>query len=121
MTTKTAAKPELGTFDGRDVISTSLSVTNAGDGLSAAMTVEPVLLHHGDVVIVVLECEVTKIGFVEIKDTDVLNRVHTLRAGTATIIDRDVVAEALDAQALKIEKAKGIARLPMGDDQTGDE
>lgn len=108
---------DLGTFDGRDVISTSVAITNAGDGLSASLNIDPLVMHIGDTGVIVLEYVVTKIGFLEIKDTDVLNRVHTLRAGTATIIDRDVVAEALDAQALKIEKAKGIARLPMGDDE----
>lgn len=68
--------------------------------------------------VIVLEYVVTKIGFTEVKDTDVLNRVHTLKAGTAVIIDREVVAEALDAQALKIERAKGVERLPL--DGNGD-
>lgn len=61
---------------------------------------------------IALEWVCTKIGFVEIKDTDCLSRVATLRASNATIIDRDVVADALDAQALKIEKAKGVQRIP---------
>ena len=74
---------------------------------------EPRLLHHGDTVVVILECEVTKVGFVPVKDTDVLNRVHTMRAGVATIVERGLVGEVLDAQARKIEAAKGIQRLPI--------
>lgn len=108
----------LGTFDGRDVLTTSVAITNAGDGLSQALGIDPQVMHIGDSGVIVLEYVVTKIGFTEVKDTDVLNRVHTLRAGTAVIIDRDVVAEALDAQALKIEKAKGVQRIDFED---GDE
>ncbi len=110
----------LGTFDNRDVLSTSVAVVNAGDGLSQALGIDPIVMHIGDTGVLVLEFVVSKIGFREIKDTDVLERVHTLRAGTATIIDREVVAEALDAQALKIERAKGVERLPLdGDDEEG--
>jgi hypothetical protein len=113
---------KLGTFDGRDVITTSVAITNAGDGLSQALGIDPQIMHIGDTGVVVLEYTVTKIGFIEVKDTDVLNRVHTLRAGTAAIIDRELVAEALDAQALKIERAKGVERLPLNDspDDEGD-
>lgn len=110
--------PDLGTFDDRDVLSTSVAITNAGDGLSASLNIDPRVMHIGDTGVIVLEYCVTKIGFREIKDTDVLERVHTLRAGTATIIDREVVADALDAQALKIERAKGVERLPL--DGNGD-
>jgi hypothetical protein len=104
------------TFDGRDVIMTSVAVTNAGDGLSQSLAVDPREIHIGDSGVIALEYVCTKVGFVEIKDTECLNRVATLKAGTATIIDRETVAEALDAQALKIERAKGVERLPLGSD-----
>jgi hypothetical protein len=105
---------DLGTFDDRDVISTSIAITRAGDGLSASLAIEPRVLHVGDNV-VVLDCIVSKIGFVPIKDSDDLDRVQTLRAGTALIIDRDVVHDALDAQQLKIEAAKGVQRIEFPD------
>ena len=70
---------ELGTFEGRDIVQTSVAVTNAGDGLSQSISVEPCILHVGDTGAVVLEYEVTKIGFAPIKDTDVLVRTATLR------------------------------------------
>lgn len=112
---------DLGTFDDRDVASTSIAITRAGDGLSASLAIEPQVLHVGDNVVVVLDCVVSKIGFVPIKDSDDLDRVQTLRAGTALIIDRDVVRDALDAQQLKIEAAKGVQRIDFPDGEVEDD
>lgn len=121
MSTSTAAAlavtDHLTPFDGKPVLRTTISVTNAGDGLSEAMAIDPRELHHGEVVHVVLECEVAKVRFDPIKDApDHLTRVHQLRAGTATIVDAAMVQDVLDRQRLAIEKAKeaaaGIARLP---------
>lgn len=122
MTDTTAALTpvDLGQFEGRDILSATISVTNAGDGLSDAMKVEPEIMHLGDVVYVVLECEVAKVRYDPIKDTQGLARVHVLRAGTATLIDGGAVEEALDAQRVKIERARdaaaGIAKLPIGEE-----
>ena len=107
---------DLGTFDGKDVLRTAISVTNAGDGLSEAMKVDPTLLHLDDKVYVVLECQVAKVRFDPIKDTDAVSRVHVLRAGTATMVDADLVQQQLTEQAERILLAKeaeaGIQRLP---------
>lgn len=111
----------LHTFDGRDVVTTSVQITNAGDGLSSALTVDPQEFSHGDIVCVVLRCEVTKVGFVPVKDTDVLNRIHTLRTGTATIVDEKLVKKVLDDQERKLELARGVTRLPLGDSADGAE
>jgi hypothetical protein len=106
----------LGEFDGKDVVGTRIAITRAGDGLSKALRTEPRLITMGDRVFVVLECEVTKVGFEETKDdpTQVL-RTHTLRAGTATFIDEDLVKEMIVEQAEKNrlfdEAAKGIRNL----------
>lgn len=106
------AKPKpLADFDGKEVLSATVSVTNAGDGLSSAMKVEPAEFHHGEIVYVVLACEVAKVRFDPIKDTDALQRVHILRAGEATIVDESVVSTHLEAQRVKIEEAAGIQRL----------
>lgn len=102
-------------FDGLDVLRTTISVTNAGDGLSDSMKVDPQEFHHGDRVYVVLECEVAKVRFDPVKDTDALTRVHVLRAGNATIVEADLVKPMVDAMADRIQRAKedeaGIARL----------
>lgn len=110
------------TFEGRDVVGTRVAITNAGDGLSKAMTIEPRELHIGDTVFIVLEGEVTKVTHHRVKDTDVLNRVQVIRAGVATLVDQDLVKGVLDAQRLAIEKAAGIERLDFeGTGEPGDD
>ena len=111
-------KSALGTFDDKDVLSTSIAITSAGDGLSKALAVDPQLLHHGEKVYVVLECEVTNVSFPPVKDTDGVSRKHTLKAGMATIVDKELVADVLDAQLAKLEEAAGITRLPFEGDQS---
>lgn len=102
-------------FDGREVVATSVQITNAGDGLSSALSIEPQEFSHGEIVCVVLRCEVSKVGFVPVKDTDRLTRVHTLRTGTATIVDPKLVQDLLDQQQVKIDEAQGRSRLPFGE------
>lgn len=108
-------------FEGRDVVGMKVAITNAGDGLSEAMLVDPIELHVGDKVFVVLEGEVTKVAHTVVKDTDVLNRVQTIRAGVATLVDEKLVKEVLDAQRLALEKAKGVERLDFEGANEGDE
>lgn len=105
----------LQSFDGRDVRGTSISVTNAGDGLSKSLKVEPRELHIGEKVYVVLECEVTKLRYAPIGDTSDLNRDHVLRAGVGTLVDKDLVNEVVETQRERIrvadDEAKGRQRL----------
>ena len=116
---------DLGTFEGDTVVRVSIAITNAGDGLSEAMAVEPRLMHRGDKVFVVLECECTKVVMQpSSKETpNLINRQHVLRAGVATIVDEELVRSVLDEQALRIERAKGLERLPFneGEGETIDE
>ena len=99
-------------FDGKPVVRTTIAITNAGDGLSDALGIDPQEFHHGDRVYVVLECEVSKVAHVPVdKDTPgILIRQHTLRAGTGTIVDEDLVAEQVRRQAERIETAKRRAK-----------
>jgi hypothetical protein len=103
---------QLSQFDGKPVVRTTIAVTNAGDGLSDALGIDPQEFHHGDTVYVVLECVVSKVAHVPIdKDTPgILVRQHTLRAGTGTIVDESVVAEQVRLQAEKIETARRHAK-----------
>lgn len=111
-------KKKLAKFEGKEVHSSTVAITNAGDGLSKAMKVEPVELHHAQTVWVVLECEVAKVRFDPVKDTDGLQRVHVLRAGRSTLIDGDLVRAALDEQQEKIDEALGNMHLGLlTDDQ----
>ena len=118
---RTKDKHPLGSFDGREVIKATVAITRAGDGLSAALAVDPQALDLGDKVYVVLECEVGKVSFEPVKDTQHLARVHTLRTQGATLVDEDLVRKHLDEMQVRIEEAQGVSRLPMGEDGEGQE
>lgn len=127
-----APTDHLADFDGRQVIRTSIAVSNAGDGLSEALRIDPREFHHGEIVHVVLECTVDQVRFVPVDPKDPsgpLVRSHRLKAGTATVVDADLVREQIDRQRLRIEKAReaaaGVQRIPgtepdgwWGDDET---
>jgi len=116
---------KLGKFENREVMASTIAVTNAGDGLSESMKTEPQLLHHGDVVYVVLECEVTKVTFEPVKGADDrVERKHTLRAGTATIVDSGLVDAQLEEQRernrRRADEEKGQGRLPSDQELAAD-
>ena len=102
---------KLHRFEGRDVIGTRIAITRAGDGLSQALAIEPAELSIGDTVYVVLECTVSKVTHEPVKDTDSLTRVQTLQAGTATLVDKALVADVLQEQRDRLDEARGIQRL----------
>jgi hypothetical protein len=114
-------------FEDRDVVGTAIAVTNAGDGLSAAMKIQPAELHLGDTVYIVLETTVTKVRHEPADknepDGEVV-RMHVLRAGTAVIVERKLVGKLLDAQAARIRKAAedeaGILHLAGTDSEADD-
>jgi hypothetical protein len=107
---------DLSPFEGRDVITTRIAITNAGDGLYDALAVEPNEMHLGETVYVVLQCEVAKIRHDPVKDTDGLARVHTLKAGTGTIVDaglvQDVIADQARRNQLERNTAGAIIAVP---------
>lgn len=112
----TSPSAGLGTFEGLDVITSSVAIGNAGDGLSQAMSIAHTQLHHGQTVYVVLECEVVDVQHPKIKNTESLNRKHKLRAGTATLVDKELVISLLDKQRTAINAAKGIQELDLDGD-----
>lgn len=106
-------------FEGREVIGTKVKITGAGDGLSQALAIDPEELSHGQIVNVLVECVVDKITYDRVKDTESLLRIQSLKAGTATIVDKDFVGDKLEAQRVKIEEAKGVNRLDFDPDDEG--
>lgn len=101
----------LGDFDGKPVLATGIKITNAGDGLSQALSVDPQIIHHDQRIYVVLEAECTNVAFPPVKDTNGVVRLHTLKAGAATIVDAALVADVLDRQKRRLEEAKGIQQM----------
>lgn len=110
---------QLHPHEGKPVQATTVKITNAGDGLSKSLKVEPVELHHGQVVMVALECEVGDIAYSPIKDTNGLLRVHQLKTLSATLVDEETVAKAIQTNKERIEAAAGITHLDFG--AAGDE
>jgi len=118
----------LAPFEDRDVVRTAVAVTNAGDGLSAAMKIQPQELHLGETVYIVLETTVAKVRFdpadKDEPDGEVV-RVHVLRAGTAAMVERKLVGKLLDAQADRIRRAAeeeaGVLHLAGTDVETDED
>lgn len=116
-----AAVEALGTFDDRPISGTSIKVTNAGDGLSQALQVAPQKFQLGDRVYVVLETVVSKVEHTPVDDADdgPVERAHVLRAGAATIVDRDLVQAHLASMTRRIREAReaavGIVPIPAAD------
>ena len=98
-------------FESRDVLQASMRITRAGDGLSTALTIEPVELHIGDTLFVLLECTVGEVSLRPLKDTEVLVRRHTLIAGVGTVVDGKWAREAVDKQKKKNLQAAGAHEL----------
>lgn len=105
---------KLKKFEGREVIGTAISVTNAGDGLSANMAIEPQEMQLDEEVIVIMRTKVSKIQHTEVKDTTSLIRTHVLKAGNAIIADAElveIVETALAAQDEKLAEHKRLSKL----------
>lgn len=116
-------------FENDKVIGTAVAIRGAGDGLSKALKIDPVALHRGQEVCVVLRTVVGPVGFDPVKGVEgVVIRVHDLITQVATIVDGALVDDVLSAQEAKLaaeearvkaekEAAKGIQKFPgMGTD-----
>lgn len=109
LATALADNSALTPYKGSDVLRTTIAVRNAGDGLSEAMGIDPQELPIGSKVVLVLECEVKAHDYERIPNTKALVLKQVLKAGTATIIDAEVVQQALATQREKIDQAKAEA------------
>lgn len=98
-------------FEGNEVIASKVAIKNAGDGLSKALAVEPVELPMFDEVFIVIRCAVGQVHFKPVTDTKSLVRTQDLIAGTATLIDKSLVIDLLQAQQDKIDEMEGKTKL----------
>lgn len=108
--TATATRPTtLPDFEEQEVTGSAVRVTNAGDGLSEAMTIGKKALHIGDEVYYVLRGEVTQVNHrADPKDGDI-TRVHTVKAAQITEVDGKLAQQILAAAAEKLQKARDEA------------
>lgn len=126
-----ADSSNLQPFDGREVVRSTIAIRNAGDGLSAAMAVDPQEYHHGQEVTIILRGVVDKVRFDQLDADDedsALVRVHSIKAGVAVIADdataknvQGALARQEDRITKAIEAAKGIQRLPGTDTTPADD
>lgn len=103
----------LAEFEGHDVVGATIQVTNAGDGLSEALKIDPVEYEHGETVFVVLQTTVAKVRFDPSKDDkEKLVRVHVLKTGVATPVDESQIRGIIAKHRKKLEEAEGVSKLP---------
>lgn len=102
-------------FEGRDVLRAAIEIPGAAGGLREAMKFEPLEMHTGQEMYVLLKTKVGKIRFDPIKDTEAFARVHVLNASEATFVEAAFAEEHLTEQRDRIrvlrEKAAGVAGL----------
>lgn len=86
-------------FEGKPVTEATIRITKAGDGLSAALDLEPVALHQGDVVYYVIRGVVEQVNHRPTKaGAKSLARQHTIAVSGITTLPKDV-AEPMIAEA----------------------
>jgi hypothetical protein len=95
----------------------TLKVSNAGDGLSEALSIEPKAYHIGDEVHLVLKGTITKVEHRREKDEDNdLIRLHNLKAlEVAEVSESDIrsfLADAAERAKQARDAAKGQEALP---------
>lgn len=103
--------PKLSPFEGLEVTQSSIEIPGAAGGLRDALKVDPMEAHKGEVIHVVLECEVRSVRHDPVVRDDFTGaqaRVHILAVTNATIVDKALVAEELAAQADRIAAAKEL-------------
>lgn len=106
----TATTSPLAQFEGVDVIEATIKVVNAGDGLSEALGIDPVEYHQGETVYVLLETTVSRVSYEPVKaDSPFLKRVHTLKAGTGTVVDEHFARESIEMQREINQRARDEA------------
>lgn len=105
--------------EGYKVDKTGLKVLNLGDGLSDAMDIEPVVLHAGQEVYIIVRAIKTKDSFDYTfngdDDVSSVRLVQTVKAKAAVITDDDVARQAIARMEKKIAAAQhpGQGELPL--------
>lgn len=109
-------------FENHDVVGTSITLKNAGDGLSQALKIDPAEYEHGESVYLVVETKVSKVSFVPSKDNaDNMIRHHELATVVATPVEHGKVKTVLASHRKKLEAAEGVSQLPGLDEPSDDD
>lgn len=108
------ASTYLGSFEGKDVISSGIEVHGLARSMREVTAIEPATWRQGDKVILVIETTVGPIRHDPIKDTDCDRRVHVLDADMVTWVDEKFAKSELDSQRRRILDAKLAAGTLQG-------
>lgn len=95
----------LPAFEGLTVHKAALRVTNAGDGLSEALDLEPQALELGDEVCFVLRGKVSQVNHKTGKDNAVV-RLHTVACEAIAPIDPSLADEAIATENERLAKLR---------------
>lgn len=93
-------------FEGREVAGVQLKVTQAVVNLDGASRFQV-----GDVVHVIVECSVDRVGYARIPKSDAIVRVEHAVPATAALVDSSIASDAIDLARIADESARGIMRL----------
>jgi hypothetical protein len=118
----TAVTPDvdLGKFEGKRVIGAAMTITNTGDGLSDAMELDPMKLHHGDEVVMVVRGTVVDVRHPAAKEGKGVVRKHVVKASEAIVVQGDLVDD-LDkmlnesAARLSEKRMAEVGQDPLGE------
>lgn len=108
---------DLGSYQRKKVQSTVVKITKAGDGLSEALSIEPVNLPINGKVYVLLECEVEQHAHKRVRTRgrnaavvpNLVQLIQTLEAQTVTLVDADLAKAPIEAQRQRIAEARAAA------------
>lgn len=112
---------KLPDFEGNPVVRSAVKLTRAGDGLSEALKVEPVVLRRRDPVFFVIRGEVDQVTFKPLdKDAGYDQvRVHTVVTQEIVLVEEAEVADLLDRESARIRRLRddqaGVDQLPFDD------
>lgn len=95
---------QLPLFEENAVANSTVKITKAGDGLSAALKVAPEALFLGSDQYFVLHGRVTQVAH---KDVDgVVTRIHVIETQGITAIDPELARKSIDEAALETERLR---------------
>jgi hypothetical protein len=109
-------------YDGLPVVKTVVKIRKVGDGLSKAASTDPMTLHHGDEVDVIVRCVVASTTLKPLDDESPRGpqvACYDLEGtGKATIVDigDQAITALLDAQQKRNDEAAGRPQLPLSPD-----
>jgi hypothetical protein len=107
----------LSAVNGMQIVSSGFTMPGASGGLNKALTVNDMELDPHETITLAVNARVKQLNFPPVKDTDGYQRVHVLEVLGVAVVDEETVAGAIQAQALKVEQAAGVTRLPYPPDE----